>query len=156
MILGFALAFCLSLFLFSFRYIISAFFTDIQSIEAVVIETFQVVAVAEFFDCCQGWLTGLIRGVGQFNHAMYGQLISFYLIGIPLGIFFGFYLDLGINGLWIGLGIALVIVSIYYVYLLVFHFDWYKIGVEAIERAKMEEERCKTAKINDYELIENL
>ena len=46
-------------------------------------------------------------------------LICYYGVGIPLALFFGFELELGINGFWYGYITAMAIVDVVVIYLVV-------------------------------------
>jgi Na+-driven multidrug efflux pump len=43
-----------------------------------------------------------MKGLGKQKHATYMFLFSYYAIALPLGGFFAYYLDYGLDGLWIG------------------------------------------------------
>ena len=53
------------------------------------------------FDFYQGITANLLRGVGQQNYAAKIYILSYYAIGIPLGILLGVVMKLTIVG-WIG------------------------------------------------------
>ncbi|OMO55634.1 Multi antimicrobial extrusion protein [Corchorus capsularis] len=48
-------------------------------------------------------LNGIIRGIGLQHVAVYANLGAYYFFGIPMGILFGFILELRGAGLWIGM-----------------------------------------------------
>ncbi|KDO35046.1 hypothetical protein SPRG_01110 [Saprolegnia parasitica CBS 223.65] len=45
---------------------------------------------------------GIFRATGQQSMATVVNAAAFYLVGIPLAAFFGFYVDWGVHGLWVG------------------------------------------------------
>ncbi|KAI8552534.1 hypothetical protein RHMOL_Rhmol06G0274500 [Rhododendron molle] len=55
------------------------------------------------FDSIQGVLSGVARGCGWQNLAVYANLGTFYCIGMPIAILLGFKLKLYAKGLWLGL-----------------------------------------------------
>lgn len=55
------------------------------------------------FDSIQGVLSGAARGCGWQHLAVYTNLGTFYLIGMPIAVLLGFKLKLHAKGLWIGL-----------------------------------------------------
>ena len=69
---------------------------------------------------------------------MYGLLISFYLISIPLGYLIGLRLGFGLKGVWYGMLVGLSLLAIYYLYLIMWHFDWEEIGRQSKERERVE------------------
>eukprot|EP00262_Sarcandra_glabra_P012034 TRINITY_DN3001_c0_g2_i1.p1 TRINITY_DN3001_c0_g2~~TRINITY_DN3001_c0_g2_i1.p1 ORF type:complete len:474 (-),score=44.99 TRINITY_DN3001_c0_g2_i1:406-1827(-) len=60
-------------------------------------------AVSILFDSAQGVLSGVARGCGWQHLAAWANLATFYFIGMPIAILFGFKLALYAKGLWIGL-----------------------------------------------------
>lgn len=54
---------------------------------------------------------GVVRGVGLQEMGAWVNLGSYYLLGLPLALFLAFKWDLGLNGLWIGLAVALYVVA---------------------------------------------
>ena len=60
--------------------------------------------------------TGALRGLGETRVAMWANFVGYWLLGLPLGIASCFLLHWGIYGLWIGLTIALIVISITLLY----------------------------------------
>ncbi|KAM7250013.1 hypothetical protein ACFE04_021896 [Oxalis oulophora] len=60
-------------------------------------------AISITFDSVQGVLSGVARGCGWQHLAVYANLGTFYLIGMPIAILLGFVWKLYAKGLWIGL-----------------------------------------------------
>ncbi|RZC78107.1 hypothetical protein C5167_002287 [Papaver somniferum] len=70
-------------------------------------------------------LSGMAIGAGWQAVVAYVNSISYYLIGLPVGVFMGFKLDWGLEGLWIGLQIGMGLQTI--VLLIMFwRADWDK------------------------------
>ncbi|KAI3886623.1 hypothetical protein MKX03_031144 [Papaver bracteatum] len=57
-------------------------------------------------------LSGMAIGAGWQAAVAYVNSVSYYLIGLPIGIFMGFKLDWGLEGLWIGMQIGMGIQTI--------------------------------------------
>ncbi|MBP1673339.1 MAG: multidrug transporter [Bacteroidetes bacterium] len=77
----------------------------------------QLLIIAGFFQIFDGLqIVGLsaLRGLADVKSAMYIAAISYILICLPLAYFFGFIIDLGSVGVWIGLAIGLVIAAVAY------------------------------------------
>ncbi|KAJ4726339.1 Protein DETOXIFICATION [Melia azedarach] len=55
------------------------------------------------FDSVQGVLAGVARGSGWQHLAVWANLVTLYLIGMPIAVLLGFKLKLYAKGLWIGL-----------------------------------------------------
>ncbi|KAI5411841.1 protein DETOXIFICATION 18 [Lathyrus oleraceus] len=65
-------------------------------------------AISILLDSVQGVLSGVARGCGLQHLAVYVNLATFYLIGLPISCFLGFKTNLQYKGLWIGLICGLV------------------------------------------------
>ncbi|CAL5200911.1 unnamed protein product [Lathyrus oleraceus] len=65
-------------------------------------------AISILLDSVQGVLSGVARGCGWQHLAVYVNLASFYLIGLPISCLLGFKTNLQYKGLWIGLICGLV------------------------------------------------
>ena len=74
---------------------------------------------------------------------MYGILMAFYVVAIPMGYMFGFYFGMGLSGLWYGIMVGIVLLASYYFYMTMVYFDWEQISMEAKKRELIEKERCK-------------
>ncbi|XP_040990045.1 protein DETOXIFICATION 18-like [Juglans microcarpa x Juglans regia] len=62
-----------------------------------------LLAISIFLDAVQGVISGVARGCGWQHLAVYVNLGTFYIIGIPIGCLLGFKTKLRVKGLWIGL-----------------------------------------------------
>ena len=72
-----------------------------------------VAAAFQLFDGLQGVSTGTMRGAGDTHTPMVCNLVSHWVIGLPLGYLLGFTAGLGIFGLWAGLALGLAAAGIY-------------------------------------------
>lgn len=71
-----------------------------------------VTALFQLFDGLQVVSTGVLRGIGNTKAPMIANLIGHWGIGLPLGYFLCFDQHLGAHGLWIGLALGLILVSL--------------------------------------------
>lgn len=71
-----------------------------------------IVAAFEVFDGIQAVSTGALRGLGETRAPMIANLVGYWVLGLPLGLFLCFGLRWGIYGLWIGLTLALVVIAL--------------------------------------------
>ena len=67
-------------------------------------------------DGLQGTLTGILKGIEKKEYVTYTTLIVYYLIGIPLVIYFSFQFGLGmkVKGIWWAFAIANAALAIMY------------------------------------------
>ena len=69
-------------------------------------------AAFQFFDGVQVTATGALRGVGNTHAGLVVQLIGYWVVGLPLGLWLGFGRKMGAVGLWIGLAAGLLIAGV--------------------------------------------
>jgi MATE family multidrug resistance protein len=92
--------------------------SDLKVIEIAA----QLLIIAGFFQLFDGTQVvglGVLRGIGDVNIPTFITFLSYWVIGIPLGYFLGFHLDMGVRGIWYGLTFGLLTASI----LLFFRFQ---------------------------------
>ncbi|KAI3847272.1 hypothetical protein MKX03_023947 [Papaver bracteatum] len=70
-------------------------------------------------------LTGMAIGVGWQASIAYVNITTYYLIGLPMGFLFGFKLDWGLRGLWIGTQIGVGLQTIVLL-IMCWRADWDK------------------------------
>ena len=76
-----------------------------------------IVAVFQLFDGLQMTSTGALRGTGNTRVGLYVHFCSYWLLGLPIGLFFGFRMHLGAAGLWMGLCFGLILAGTALTYL---------------------------------------
>lgn len=86
--------------------------TDQPSVLAAAIPLFLVAAVFQMSDGIQGVGAGVLRGAGDTKYAFYANILGHWMIGLPVALFLGFHLSLGITGLWWGLCAGLTVVAV--------------------------------------------
>ena len=92
-----------------------AVFLDVEAPEAQaaigLAVTFLVYAgLFQLFDSGQDVTNGMLRGLGDARVPMLYAAIGYWGVGLPLGIFLGFWTDLAGVGIWIGLASGLAVV----------------------------------------------
>jgi len=70
-----------------------------------------VAAVFQIFDGLQAVTLGVLRGMGDVQVPMVLAFVAYWVLGLPVGIFFGFILGLEAPGVWIGLGVGLGVIA---------------------------------------------
>ena len=87
-------------------------FTHDPGVVAAAIPLLLVGAAFQFFDGVQVTATGALRGAGNTHAGLYVQLIGYWVIGVPIGLYLGFHRHLGAVGLWIGLAVGLMFAGV--------------------------------------------
>ncbi|MGB0869211.1 MAG: MATE family efflux transporter [Flavobacteriales bacterium] len=88
---------------FVFGYELSSLYLQDESIILLASQLIFVGVLFQISDGAQIIGQGALRGLQDVNATTWISLISFWIIGIPLGYIFGFYYNLGIEGVWYGL-----------------------------------------------------
>ena len=86
---------------------IARLFTPDRGVIAAAVPLLLIAAGFQFFDGVQVTATGALRGAGNTTASFLTQLVCYWLVGMPLGVWLGFREKLGAAGLWLGLLIAL-------------------------------------------------
>ena len=92
------------------RPIIEIYSRDGQ-ILAMGVRILMLVAAFQIFDGCQTVATGALRGLGETRFPMLTNFVGYWLFGLPLGAVMCFRLKWGIQGLWLGLTVALIAIA---------------------------------------------
>ncbi len=87
-------------------------FTRGPDVIAAAVPLLLVGAAFQFFDGVQVTATGALRGVGNTHAGLYVQLVGYWVIGMPLGIWLGFGRKWGAVGLWVGLCAGLMFAGV--------------------------------------------
>ena len=103
---------CTSALYLLFPHAIARVFTPDAAVIAATAPIFAIAAVFQLFDGLQVTAMGALRGAGDTHSGLITHLCSYWLVGLPLGIYLCFPLKLGARGLWMGLCLALVIAGI--------------------------------------------
>ncbi|EQL00326.1 Multi antimicrobial extrusion protein [Ophiocordyceps sinensis CO18] len=115
------------------RYHLPLLFTNDEGVITLVAQVLPLVAVMQVFDGLSAGAHGLLRGIGKQSIGGPANLIAYYVISLPISLALAFAADWKLEGMWVGVTIGLVVVSIIeYVYLL--RTDWHKAAAEAAAR----------------------
>lgn len=87
-------------------------FNDDQEIVDGVAGILPLVALFQIFDGLGAVTGAILRAKGQQDLGAMLSLVGYYVIGLPSGLFLAFQIRMGLEGLWVGLTIALVVVAI--------------------------------------------
>ncbi|QCD95167.1 multidrug resistance protein [Vigna unguiculata] len=101
-ILGIVEAIIMSIVFFSCRHVLGyAYSNDIEVVDYLA-SMAPILCVSLSADSLNGALSGIARGGGFQQIGAYVNLGAYYLVGIPMGLFLGFHLQLNAQGLWMG------------------------------------------------------
>ncbi|KAK3323510.1 mate-domain-containing protein [Cercophora scortea] len=117
----------------SLRYQIPLLFTQDAEVVELVARTLPVCAIMQLFDGMAAVSHGLLRGIGRQEFGGYANLVCYYLVALPISFGLGFGLDWRLPGLWIGVTLGLLLVSIVE-YWFIYQSDWDLVAKEAENR----------------------
>lgn len=131
--------FVISLFNFFALYIfqtpLAHLFTKDQEVIAIIKDIMWLVALMQISDATNANSAGCLRGQGQTKIGGIVNLVSYYLIGIPLSIYLSFFSPWkgSLDGLWIGTTVALTIIGAVQTFFSL-HVDFYSLCEQARKR----------------------
>ncbi|CAL5197230.1 unnamed protein product [Lathyrus oleraceus] len=120
---SFLIGLLLSLILIIFREQYTILFSNDLEVRKAVIELTPMLALCIVINNIQPVLSGVAIGAGWQATVAYVNIACYYLFGIPLGLFFGFYLDFGVLGIWSGMLTGTVLQTLVLFYM-VYRTDW--------------------------------
>lgn len=101
-----------ALFFFAFPMLPARVMSDRPDVLTAVVALFGVCAVFQVFDGIQAVAAGALRGAGDTRFAFWANLVGHYGVGLPVSLFLGVKLKLGVVGLWWGLCAGLIAVAL--------------------------------------------
>jgi len=123
-----------ALLLFIFRYQWGRLFTNDTEVIDTLVSIIPLISVIMLLDGQQGSISGILRGCGRQSLGAWVNLLCYWLIALPSGAFFAFYLHLGILGLWIGMLIGLLCIVTVFL-MSIKRMDWIKQAAQAVALA---------------------
>lgn len=126
------------LFLFFNRESLVRLYTKEEAVIKLAKKVLIIGAVYQVNDSLSCLTSGILRGQGRQRIGGYLNLFSYYFIALPLAFYLSFNKNLQLLGLWLGMLIALVTLSILQLYFVMF-CDWDFIINECINEGILEE-----------------
>ncbi|TVU38876.1 hypothetical protein EJB05_12271, partial [Eragrostis curvula] len=111
---------------------LSYFFTGGEAVARAVSDLCPLLAVTLVLNGVQPVLSGVAVGCGWQAFVAYVNVGCYYIVGVPLGVFLGFYLDFGAKGVWSGMVIGGTLMQTLILLWVTFRTDWNK----EVEKAK--------------------
>jgi MATE family multidrug resistance protein len=90
---------------------IAALYTDDAAVRALAVTLMLYAAVFQLPDGIQVLSNGVLRGLKDTRVPMIVTVVAYWLVGLPLGIHFGFGEQRGAPGLWLGLILGLSVAA---------------------------------------------
>ncbi|GLJ08648.1 hypothetical protein SUGI_0092900 [Cryptomeria japonica] len=118
-----------------FRNSFDSLFTQSASIQQAVSKLALLLAFTILLNSVQPVLSGVAIGTGKQHIIAYVNVISYFVIGVPLGIILGYSFHLEAQGIWMGMlcGTAVQTAAIMFI---VFRTDWNRETTIATNRVK--------------------
>lgn len=110
--LGSGFMVCASAALVLFPTSIARGFTHDPAVITAAVPLLLVGAAFQLFDGVQVTATGALRGAGNTHAGLIVQLIGYWAIATPVGLWLAFHRHLGAVGLWMGLALGLIFAGI--------------------------------------------
>jgi len=87
-------------------------YTDDPTLKEIAIPLLYLCALFQVFDGAQVVGLGILRGIGDVRTPLFFHLFAYWMVGMPLALWLSFSQGYGVQGIWLGLAIALAIVAI--------------------------------------------
>ncbi|OQS03530.1 Multidrug/Oligosaccharidyl-lipid/Polysaccharide (MOP) Flippase Superfamily [Thraustotheca clavata] len=130
------LASCLTcLLMYSSRTLLPTLFISDPNIVRRVTDAMLFVIPLHFLDALNVVSQGVLRGMGRPGFATCVTVLGYYIVGLPLASYAAFYLNLSIEGLWVGFALGLLLAFAVY-FVLLKHVNWNQMAREAIARTQ--------------------
>jgi MATE family multidrug resistance protein len=88
-----------------------ALFTNDAAVAATAVKLLAIAAVFQLFDGTQVTAIGALRGSGDTRWAMVSNIVGWWMIGLPVGVYLCFNRGWGARGMWIGLCVGLILIG---------------------------------------------
>lgn len=100
------------------RHFIANIFSKDEEVKTLISNLLPLVGIVQNFDSLNAVAGSCLRGQGMQSLGSIVNLLSYYLFGIPLALILSWHFDMKLNGLWVGIGSAMLLIGLiesYYV-----------------------------------------
>uniref|UniRef100_A0A0D6QYL7 Protein DETOXIFICATION n=1 Tax=Araucaria cunninghamii TaxID=56994 RepID=A0A0D6QYL7_ARACU len=111
-------------------------FTDSEIVMNVVAKLATLLAVTMLLNSVQPVLAGVAIGAGWQALVAYINIACYYIFGVPLGCLLGYYFDLGVEGIWIGMICGTTLQTLVLL-IMIFRTKWNQEAAKAQARIKL-------------------
>ncbi|OUM54213.1 hypothetical protein BVG19_g3570 [[Candida] boidinii] len=125
--------------LFLFAKPIVRIFTKDEVVISIALRILPILFITQCYDTVNVTIAGIFRAQGRQVLGTSLNFICYYLFGTPLSFYLGFYTDLKILGIWIGLSASVILIVIVQIVIII-RTDWDQIFEEAKKRNSLESE----------------
>ncbi|XP_073131206.1 protein DETOXIFICATION 29 [Henckelia pumila] len=110
-------------------------FSNSEDVKKIVYQLTPLLAFSIVINNVQPALSGVAIGAGWQALVAYVNIACYYLFGIPLGLIFGYAINMGVHGIWYGM-IAGTAVQTLILFFIVYRTNWNKEASAAALRIK--------------------
>ncbi|KAL8519153.1 hypothetical protein ACS0TY_010188 [Phlomoides rotata] len=142
-----------SLLLLVFQNQYPSLFTESERVKTIVYDLTPLLAFCILVNSIQPALSGVAIGAGWQGLIANVNIVCYYVFGVPLGLFLGYKLDLGVKGIWYGM-VAGTVVQTLVLFWIVYRTDWNKEASIAAKRIKHWRAEANLVKIKDAEKLD--
>jgi MATE family multidrug resistance protein len=125
----------------SMPHVLARIYTTDPAVLAIAVVLLPIAGVFQVFDGLQAVGAGVLRGAGDTRVPMIISLAGFWVIGIPISVYFGLFTPARAVGLWWGLVAGLAAVAIF----LMLRIRWRFAG--ELRRVVLDEHRDRVLEI---------
>lgn len=132
--LSLAFSLTLSIILLPTRHILADLFSNDDEVALLVSKLIPISCLFMLGDASHATTGGILRGLGRQKLVFVLNILSFWLLQIPIGAILTFTTDIGVKGLWWGMNIGIYVSAALCIWFLKVHIDWQKETRKAIQR----------------------
>ncbi|KAL0376745.1 UNVERIFIED_CONTAM: protein DETOXIFICATION 31 [Sesamum calycinum] len=134
-IFSFLISLIVAILILVFRNQYPALFSDTSEVKQVVYELTPMLAFCIVLSNVQPALSGVAIGAGWQTLVAYVNIACYYVFGIPVGLFLGYKLKWGVQGIWWGMTSGTVVQTLV-LFWIVYRTNWDKEASAAAKRIK--------------------
>ncbi|XP_062408856.1 multidrug and toxin extrusion protein 1 isoform X2 [Sardina pilchardus] len=128
---------CVAIIFGATKDVIAYVFSNDEQVRNRVAQVMVIYAPFHIIDAPGQAASSIMKGLGKQKIGAICSTLSYYGIGLPIGLSLMFAAKLGVTGFWVGLLICVFFLSVFVITYLI-KMDWRKATEEALERAGVE------------------